>query len=702
MATCLSVPMVAPSVLANEENTEKEEVVYVNLNGDGSVEDIYVVNIFNPSESGKIYDYGRYKTVRNMTGTQEIHYKADEISMDASNEKIYYEGQLETKEIPWNIKVRYFLNGKEYSADKMIGKSGDLKIQVSITENEELESNFFDQYALQATFLLDTNQCTDIIAEGATIANVGHDKQLTYTLLPGKGGEFTIEATVEDFEMEAMAINGVPLNLNIEIEDEELLGKVTELIDAIDQLDDGASALAQGSSDLESGANGQLKEGTTALEEGAHTLQDGAAALKEGGTSLQGGAQTLTQGATTLSTGLESLNQGVLSVQTALNTLNQQSSSLTGGSSAIKSALLQIQTALDNFSVTTDDLSALSTASTEVKTGIDTLVNGANLLAQSSSYEAFVQTMRQNGVDIEALSQNDLAAANQMDGLIGTLKEQLGTLQETGIDTSALQAQVEQLSQVASLLRANSATFEGTKSYFSALNDHASQLVLGATTLQTNYAAFDTKINELVQLLSGMAYHLTELSTAIDTLVVEYEKLDSGIGAYTDGVAELLANYDQLVKATGQLVSGSHELASGSQTLYQGTAELLTGMTSLYEGTGSLRNGAGELDEGVAKLLVGISQLNNGTHTLKDGTQTLKDETAGMDQEVTDQIDTLLEEITGGTENIESFVSEKNTNIEAVQFVIKGESMRKENKEESSVKEEKQTSFWDKLIQLFQ
>ena len=38
MATCLSVPMVAPSVLANEENTEKEEVVYVNLNGDGSVE----------------------------------------------------------------------------------------------------------------------------------------------------------------------------------------------------------------------------------------------------------------------------------------------------------------------------------------------------------------------------------------------------------------------------------------------------------------------------------------------------------------------------------------------------------------------------------------------------------------------------------------------------------------------------------------
>ena len=45
---------------------------------------------------------------------------------------------------------------------------------------------------------------------------------------------------------------------------------------------------------------------------------------------------------------------------------------------------------------------------------------------------------------------------------------------------------------------------------------------------------------------------------------------------------------------------------------------------------------------------MGISQLNNGTHTLKAGTETLKNETSGMDQEITRQIDALLEEITGG------------------------------------------------------
>lgn len=700
LVACVSVPMLSP-VLAYEENTNKEEVVYVNLNGDGSVDDIYVVNIFNPSETGKIYDYGRYKTVRNMTGTQKIHYKADEVAINASKERLYYEGQLETKEIPWKIEVRYFLNGKEYEADQVIGKSGELEIHVSIKENESQASNFFDQYALQATFLLDTNRCENLVAEGATIANVGHNKQLTYTLLPGKGAEFKITASVEDFEMEAMAINGVPLNLNIEVEDEELLNKVTQLTEAIEQLDDGASQLVEGSSDLKSGATGGLESGVSALEEGAHTLENGAAMLKDGGTSLKGGAQTMSNGATTLNEGLESLNQGILSVSEALTTLNNQSSSLTEGSSEIKSALARIQQALDQVSVTTDDLSALSNASGEIQTGIDTLVTGANTLAQSVSYESFVQAMGQNGLDIQALGQNNMEVANQVEGLVGALTAQLGTLQEAGMDTSALEAQIGQLTQVASLLRANSAAFEGTKTYFLTLNGAVSQWVEGARTLQTSYQTFDTKINELVQLLGGMAYQLTELSTAIDTLVSSYESLDSGILAYTDGVAQLLANYDQLVKAAGQLVQGSSDLATGGQTLYQGTEALLNGITSLYEGTGSLRNGAGELDEGVAKLLVGISQLNNGTHTLKAGTETLKNETSGMDQEITRQIDTLLEEITGGSEDIASFVSDKNTHVESVQFVIKGESLLKEKQEQAVVKEEKQTSFWEKLIQLF-
>ena len=47
------------SAFANQANTPKEEVVYVNLNSDGSVKEIYVVNIFELDADGKVIDYGK-------------------------------------------------------------------------------------------------------------------------------------------------------------------------------------------------------------------------------------------------------------------------------------------------------------------------------------------------------------------------------------------------------------------------------------------------------------------------------------------------------------------------------------------------------------------------------------------------------------------------------------------------------------------
>ena len=49
-AVLMSVSMLPVTAHAVSENTPKEEVVYVNLNNDGSVEEINVVNIFELNE----------------------------------------------------------------------------------------------------------------------------------------------------------------------------------------------------------------------------------------------------------------------------------------------------------------------------------------------------------------------------------------------------------------------------------------------------------------------------------------------------------------------------------------------------------------------------------------------------------------------------------------------------------------------------
>ena len=68
-ALCVAAACVAP-VYAETANTEKEENVYVSLAGDGSVADIYIVNMFALDSKTEIRDYGAYSSVRNLTSEE--------------------------------------------------------------------------------------------------------------------------------------------------------------------------------------------------------------------------------------------------------------------------------------------------------------------------------------------------------------------------------------------------------------------------------------------------------------------------------------------------------------------------------------------------------------------------------------------------------------------------------------------------------
>ena len=295
------------AALAATENTAKEEVVYVNLNADGSVSETVVVNVFDTS--GTITDYGNYTNIEVLNTTDEASYTGSTVTVDnTSDGKLYYEGTMaEDTEIPWDITITYSMDGTEYTADEIAGMSGDLEIHIVIEENADCSGDFYEDYALQMTVALDTDLAQNITADGATVANAGGDKQLSYTILAGNGGDFTITADVTDFEMDAIAINGVKLNLDIDVDDEELMDQITELLDAIEQIDDGASELTDGTAEVQEAVEGDLSDGVGELADGAEELEDGASELKSGTSSLKSGASSLSDGAEELEDGLEEL-----------------------------------------------------------------------------------------------------------------------------------------------------------------------------------------------------------------------------------------------------------------------------------------------------------------------------------------------------------------------------------------------------------
>ena len=103
----------------------------------------------------------------------------------------------------------------------------------------------------------------------------------------------------------------------------------------------------------------------------------------------------------------------------------------------------------------------------------------------------------------------------------------------------------------------------------------------------------------------------------------------------------------------------------------------------------------------LAGLIDGIKELYDGTAELKDCTAEMREETDGMEDEISDRIDEMLESITGGSAEVVSFVSEKNTSVEAVQFVIQTEAVEIDEAETVAPVVKEELTFWQKILRLF-
>ena len=623
--------------LAATKSSEKEEVIYANLTSSGDIEKIYAVNIF---EDKDIVDYGVYDTVKNMNTMDKINYSNGKITIQNSEDKLYYQGIMkQNTEMPWTIKVRYKLDGVEYAPSELAGKSGKLEISISIKENKNCKKNFFENYALQTVVQLDTNLCENIKSDEATMANVGGLKQLTYTILPGNEKDIKITTDVTDFEMSEIQVNGINLNLGLDkdsIDTSSLTGELDKLKDAVNDLDDGAN---------------ELNDGAKKLDDGAVTLTDGIKTIQEG-----------------------------------LDQLNSKSSSLTSGSSEVLSALKTIQSSLNNVSTSSKDLKQLSSASTSIKSGIDSLVNG--LKTVDSSIDTYNSSLKKAGLNSASeLAQKNKQAISAL-GITSTQRKlysaytsggsqavsaELAKLAQAGdSEAVALYKQVSagntdavtqyvqaagKLISVETLLKADASYIEGSSKLINGIDAQMSTssgqttLMSGAVSLQTNYKKFDASIQDLVSSLNNLMANMTQLKSGINKLTDNYATLDSGIKEYTSAV---------------------NKITNGYSKVYEGALDLVSGTHSLYKGTTELTDGTGEF----------------------------KGETSDLDSKVDDEVDSMIDNFAGGDFEVESFVSDKNTDVDSVQFVIKTEAIKKE---EVKVEEEKteELNFWQKLLNLF-
>lgn len=409
-------------------NTAKEEVIYAKLKDNGSVDSISVVNSFDLKNNNKIVDHGDYEKVVNLSTSDKLNFVNGSLSTKVSenNKKFYYQGDMKSKEIPWNISLNYYLDGKNIKADDLAGKSGNLKIDLVVKQNENVDKVFYDNYALQIALTLDSEKCKNVIADGGTIANAGSKKTITYIKLAGNEGKYTIKADVKDFEMDPISFNGINMNMNVDIDVNDMTDPLNKLVDAIKTLNSGTGELKNGVEHYKNGVNtldngiSTLQNGISAYKNGADTLytstkqlvdasqnmKNGVGALQKGVNQLDGGAQNLNDGLKTLSRGSQNYKQSVNNYSNSVNqvvknlkaNLTQEQidalqldslvrgaqnlasgyENIDSGISSSASGASSLNSGLDNLS---DKMSNLSDGSNKLYSAIDKLSNGSEQLA---------------------------------------------------------------------------------------------------------------------------------------------------------------------------------------------------------------------------------------------------------------------------------------------------------------------------------
>ena len=505
--------------------SSKDEVVYATLDNNGEAIEAYVVNILDVEERGNFTDYGAYSSVENLSTTDELVSKNGAVSGWAEEGKFYYQGNIDYAKLPWIIDIKYFLNGNEITADNLAGKSGELKINVKTSKAPNINSAFYDHYLLQIAITLSTLKCTEIEAKGATIANAGTDKQINFTVLPGKDGDNTVTAKVSDFSMSGIGINAVPYNMEIDMPDtSEMTGGFSQLSDGIAQLDGGVAK----------------------LKDGAKQLSDGSKQLSDGSTRIMNGLEQLNAASDKIVQGSKEIKEALQLIAKELN------------ESLTDEDIQKIKDIYDEM----EDLNKILKEVPEVLDGMSTTT-----MALYNALKIAVDAIPEDTVTAEQIA--DLYEKNPGNDALGTLVQTYYAAQTVKSTFNALGPAMESSNS------SMSATMRILSTEINTLSKQVDELLKNKDMIES-----------LKELRSGMSLlaekykefdgGLRQFTDGLSTLSDNYSEFDAGLSDMGDG----LSQYESGVKA---LKEGTAQLYDGTKDLPEVVENAINSMTAEYD-----------------------------------------------------------------------------------------------------------------------
>lgn len=624
---CLTAALVTVSMTAAASpvfaagKTTKEETVYVVTDSSGAQDDVIVSDhLSNKNSTDTISDETTLKDIENVKGKEKFKKgSGDKITWQAKGNDIYYQGKTD-KEAPVDMSIKYYLEGKQTTGEKLQGKSGDVKIEIKYDNKQSASGGVRVPFIVMTGFLVEDDCMKNVTVNSGKVIDDGEKMIVVGMAAPGLAGSLGISSgklgisdTVEirgeakDFSLEDM-MTVVTSDIFRDVDTSEF--DSLDMDDQVKELDSGARKLVSGSTELYDGIHmldsktGTLKDGVSKLDKGAAKLDKGAAAALSGSKNLASGTQkfsgilesklgSMREGAEKLYAGSQSINTGVQSIAAGVNGTSEQTG-LADGSAAVSSGIQRIAAGVNGDD--TEDNPGLVKGSAAVAAGIDELASTLSGAAQSIT--ASVTSLEKAKAALKSIEGADETQQKQIDAAITAIENSEKIQQTMGSSMST--------EKVSKLQAGSKKVSDGAKQIAAGVNGDGTAenpgLVKGSASVAGGISAIK----------AGLDGDGTEKNPG---LIKGAAGLESGAGELAAGLGLATAkgtkDNPSLTSSAKDIASGASTLAAGQKSLSSGASELAAGMSQLNASSVQLISGVKKLDAGALQLQKGMKQLYN-------------------------------------------------------------------------------------------
>ena len=264
MAICMLVLSMYTPVSA----LSKTETVYSKLNYNGVVTDTIVNELLvNDKELDTINDYSTLTDIINISDDNEFTNNNNKLTFNAMGKNVMYQGKS-VKKLPITTIVTYKLDGKSIELNDLLGKSGNVTINIKYINNEK-HGNLYTPFVITTTTMIESNNNSNVTINNGKTIEFGSKNLVVGISAPGlyeslnleelKGLDtITINYDTKSFELSN--IYSVVTTKLLESSDLSKFDKLDTVYESTSKLQDNMNLICKGSNTLSQGSTTLLTE----------------------------------------------------------------------------------------------------------------------------------------------------------------------------------------------------------------------------------------------------------------------------------------------------------------------------------------------------------------------------------------------------------------------------------------------------------